>query len=169
MVRKTNDVQRQAGQEGRPQEPSQASSQRAERWGSLSPRGSARATSGAIARRDVEAARRILVQKGIAGTTLDAVAEEVGLTKAAIYYYYPSKDALFFEIIYRVYEAETSAIHDAVAKAKNGGEALRAIIRETVHAFAPNMDDFRVAFLHSQVVKPGTVRITQEQLTRSAR
>jgi AcrR family transcriptional regulator len=114
----------------------------------------------------VEAARRVLLRNGIAGTTLDAVAEEMGLTKAALYYYYPSKDVLFFEVVLGTLQAQADAIHGAVEKAKDGGEALRAIIRESVHTFAPRLDDFRLAFLQGQVVKPGTVRLTEEQFAR---
>lgn len=114
----------------------------------------------------VEAARRVLVEKGIAGATLDAVAREVGLTKAAIYYYYPSKDALFFEVIYGIVAAQSQAVHDAVNDAKDGGDALRAIIRETVHTFAARMDDFRLTFLQGQVAGPGAVSLGAEQFAR---
>ena len=114
----------------------------------------------------VDAARRVLLKNGIVATTLDAIAKEVGLTKAALYYYYPSKDALFFEVIFGVLDAQTMAVHDAVATASNGGEALGAIIRETFHSFGSQLDDFRLAFLQSQVVKPGTVRFTAEQFAR---
>ena len=48
----------------------------------------------------LEAARRVLLRNGIAATTLDAVAREVGVSKTALYYYYPSKDALFFELVF---------------------------------------------------------------------
>jgi len=114
----------------------------------------------------VDAARRVLLRNGIAATTLDAVAKEVGLTKAALYYYYPSKDALLFEIIFGAVEAQSRAVHDAVEQAKDGGDALRAIIRETVHTYAPRLDDFRLAFLHAQVAGPGTVHIAAQQLDR---
>ena len=114
----------------------------------------------------VDAARRVLLRNGIAATTLDAVAKEIGLTKAALYYYYPSKDALLFEIIFGALEAQSRAVHDAVAKAKNGGDALRAIIRGTVHTFASRLDDFRLAFLHGQVAGPGTVRLGADQFAR---
>jgi AcrR family transcriptional regulator len=114
----------------------------------------------------VEAARRVLLRNGIAATTLDAVAEEACLTKAALYYYYPSKDALFFDVMFGVLEAQTTAVHDAVATAASGAEALRAIIRETFHSFGSQLDDFRLTFLQSQVVKPGTVRFSAEQLAR---
>lgn len=114
----------------------------------------------------VAAARRILLRSGIAATTLDAVAKEVGLTKAALYYYYPSKDALLFEIVFGALEGQAHAIHDAVALSKGGGDALRAIIRETVQTFASRLDDFRLAFLHAQVAGPGVVRISKEQFER---
>ncbi len=114
----------------------------------------------------VDAARRVLLRSGIAATTLDAVAREVGLTKAALYYYYPSKDALFFEVVFGAVEAQSRAIHDAVAVAPGGGAALRAIIRETVRTFASRLDDFRLTFLHGQVAGPGAVHVAAEQLAR---
>lgn len=114
----------------------------------------------------LEAARRVLLRSGIAATTLDAVAREVGLTKAALYYYYPSKDALLFELVFGTLEAHAHSVRSAVDQAKNGGEALRAIVRETVRAFAGQLDDFRLAYLHGQVGGPGAVRVTAEQLAR---
>jgi len=114
----------------------------------------------------LEAARRILVRDGIAATTLDAVAKEVGLTKAALYYYFPSKDALFFELVFGTIEAHAHAVHDAVEKAKTGGDALRAIIRETVATFAPSMDDFRLAFLQGQVAGAGALKVGDQQFAR---
>ena len=80
----------------------------------------------------VEAARRVFLRRGLANTTLDAVAAEAGLTKAALYYYFPSKDALLFEVVYPAFEGQSCAIQAAVREAKGGGDALRAIIRETV-------------------------------------
>jgi AcrR family transcriptional regulator len=116
----------------------------------------------------VEAARRVILRRGIAATTLEAVAEEVGLTKAALYYYYPSKDALLFELVFGVYERHAREVHDAVSAAHDGAEAMRAVIRETVRSFAANLDDFRLAFLHNQVAGagPGAVRIAAEQFER---
>jgi AcrR family transcriptional regulator len=114
----------------------------------------------------VDAARRVLVRDGLAATTLDAVAKEVGLTKAAIYYYYPSKDALFFEVVFGVLESKAHALHDAVAQAKSGPDALRAIVRETVRTFAPRLDDFRLAYLHGQIGGPGVLRVSAEQFAR---
>src|SRR5262249_38550535 len=52
------------------------------------------------------------------------------------------------------------------AKAKNGGEALRAIVRETVLAFSARIDDFRLAFLHPQVSRAGSLELGAEQIAR---
>jgi AcrR family transcriptional regulator len=114
----------------------------------------------------IDAARRVLLRNGIAATTLAAVAKEIGVTKAALYYYYPSKDALLFEVMYQNLVMQTEAIRDAVALADNGAEALGAIVRETVRCYAPRLDDFRLTFLHAQVAKPGSVSVSTDEFAR---
>jgi len=114
----------------------------------------------------IEAARRVVGKHGVAGTTLDLVATEIGLTKAALYYYFPSKDALLFELVYEAVSRSAQMLHDGVEKANDGGEALRAIVRETVRSFAPNLDDFRLAYLSGQSAGPAAVRVGAEQLAR---
>jgi len=114
----------------------------------------------------LEAARRVLLLNGIAGTTLDAVAREVGVSKTALYYYFPSKDALFFELVFGNLQMQAQSVHDAVEKAADGADALAAIVRESVKAFAPRLDDFRLAYLHGQVAGQGTVRFDEQLLAR---
>ncbi len=114
----------------------------------------------------LEATRRILLRDGIAATTLDAVAKEVGVSKAALYYYFSSKDALLFELVFATVEAHARSVHDAVQKVNTGGEALRAIISETVASFAPRMDDFRLAYLQGQLAGPAGVEVSEDQFVR---
>jgi AcrR family transcriptional regulator len=114
----------------------------------------------------LDAARHILLKSGVAATTLAAVAKEVGMSKAALYYYYPSKDALFFELVFDVLEKHAKRVHDAVAKETSGGAALRAIIRESVENFAPHLSDFRLAYLHGQVATKGDVHFDAQQFAR---
>lgn len=113
----------------------------------------------------LEATRRVILRDG-AGITLDAVAEEVGLTKAALYYYFPSKEALLFEIIFGIHESQAMKIHDAVEATETGADALAALVRTTVTAFAPKMDDFRLAFLHGQVAGPDAHKMLPEFFAR---
>lgn len=46
----------------------------------------------------IEAAARIIVQKGIEKTSLTDIAAEAGISKGSLYYYYASKDDLIFDI-----------------------------------------------------------------------
>jgi len=114
----------------------------------------------------LEAARRVLVREGVGGMTVAAVAKEAGLTKTALYYYYPSKDALLFELMYGVLRTHAQAVHDAVEGAKDGADALATLIRRSVTEFAPRLDDFRLAFLQGQVASPGSVHFDAEQFAR---
>jgi AcrR family transcriptional regulator len=114
----------------------------------------------------LDAARSVLLRRGLAGTTLEAVAREVGLSKAALYYYFPSKDALFFELVFGSLQAQAQAVHNAVEQATTGAEALGAIVRASVEAFAPRLDDFRLAYLHGQVAGRGAVHFDDRQFAQ---
>lgn len=134
------------------------------------------ATAARVARRErrrdhsrqeiLDAARRVLLRSGLAAVTLEDVAAEVGVTKAALYYYFRSKDALLFELVFGIFEAQFKAIHDAVETTSDGAGALAAILRETVGAFAPRLDDFRLAFMHGQVAGAGAVHFDDRQFAR---
>lgn len=46
----------------------------------------------------IEAGTRLVVQKGIEKTSLADIAEEAGISKGSLYYYYASKNELIFDI-----------------------------------------------------------------------
>ena len=96
---------------------------------------------------------------------MDEVARAVGLTKAALYYYFPSKDALLGELHYRAFARASQRLHDAVEPTAGGPAALRALIAETVAQYAPRMDDFRLTYLQPQLA-PGALTAGPEQLAR---
>jgi AcrR family transcriptional regulator len=114
----------------------------------------------------LDAARQVLLRNGVGAMTLDAVAKEVGVSKTALYYYYPSKDALLFELMFGVWRTHAQLVHDAVELAKDGPGALGALIRESVKTFAPRLDDFRLAFLHGQIASPDAVHFDAEHFAR---
>jgi AcrR family transcriptional regulator len=136
------------------------------RRGGEEPRVARRERRRAQSREEIlEAARRVIVRDGFS-ITLERVAEEVGLTKAALYYYFPSKDALLFELVFRIHEREAKAIHDAVDAAEDGRAALAALIGTTVERYAERMEDFRLAFLHGQVAGARGMRMRPEYFAR---
>lgn len=114
----------------------------------------------------LDAARRVLLRDGIGSTTLDAVAREVGVSKTALYYYFPSKDALFFELVFGNLQTQAQAVHDAVEKTTTGADALGAIVRASVHTFSQRLDDFRLACLHGQVAGQAAVHFDPQQFAR---
>ncbi len=114
----------------------------------------------------LDAARIVLLRSGVASMTLDAVAKEVGVSKTALYYYFPSKDALLFELIFGVLDAHAHQIQKAVDNAPNGAQALGALISGSVTPFASHLDDFRLAFLYGQVASAGSVHFDAQQFAR---
>jgi AcrR family transcriptional regulator len=59
----------------------------------------ARARSAAIHERVLEAAAELFANRGIDGTSMDAIAEASGVSKATIYKHWPDKDALCLEVL----------------------------------------------------------------------
>lgn len=118
-------------------------------------------------REDILAAARIvLLRDGIAAVTLDAVARTAGMSKTGLYYYFASKEALVFELMFDVWESQGRRVRDAVERIDTGPGALAAVIRNTVEGYAPQMDDFRLAFLLSQVSGSSGLQFSPEQFER---
>ncbi|MDX1584945.1 MAG: TetR/AcrR family transcriptional regulator, partial [Thermoanaerobaculia bacterium] len=99
----------------------------------------------------LESAREVILRDGIGAVTLSAIAEKLELTKAALYYYFDSKDSLLFEIVYETMLAEVEAIEERVAEASDGAEAIEGIIRGCSEHYAGDLDSFRLVYLAGQV------------------
>ena len=112
------------------------------------------------------AARTVLIARGVGAMTLEAVAAEAGMSKTGLYYYFASKDALVFELMFTTFERLARTVHEAAADAGDGSAALRAIIAGTIGYFAPRLDDFRLAFLSGQLTAAGEIALSGEQFAR---
>ena len=107
-----------------------------------------------------------MARSGVAVMTLDAVVKAVGVSKSALYYYFPSNDALLFEMMFSALDAHARAVRDAVDDTRDGTSALAALVRESVQAFAPRLEDFRLVYLQSQLSTPGSVRFAPDEFAR---
>lgn len=79
----------------------------------------------------IEAAARILEDKGHSGFSTNAVAEQAGVSVGSLYQYFPSKDALIGALINR----ETSRLVDEAQQAAaiaDGRKALSALVAACV-------------------------------------
>lgn len=79
--------------------------------------------------RIIAAALRLFGADGIDGTSLDAVARELGLSKQAILYWYPSKDALLGGVIDFCTAEMQRRFMGSLATAPDGFGRVDAIVR----------------------------------------
>ncbi|MGD8825165.1 MAG: helix-turn-helix domain-containing protein, partial [Myxococcales bacterium] len=114
----------------------------------------------------LDAARRVLLRRGTASFTLAAVARELQLTKAALYHYFPSKEALVFELVYLGLESHAEAVGDAVAKAESGADAIEALIRASTEHYGNRKDELRLAYLVPQVGTASATPFDSDMLAR---
>ncbi len=66
--------------------------------------------------RILEVAETLFAAKGYAGAHLQAIAQEVGVQKTALYYYFPSKAALYVAVLGDMLEAFDRAVATAVQR-----------------------------------------------------
>src|SRR5260370_20346045 len=93
----------------------------------------ARGREGGLTRKGVKTRQRIvaaagdlILQQGVAGTTLDDVGDEAGVSSSQIYHYFADKEALVRAVV--DYRAQTvvGEIHEPMLAAIEGIDGLRA-------------------------------------------
>ncbi|ODT84059.1 MAG: hypothetical protein ABS76_00685 [Pelagibacterium sp. SCN 64-44] len=100
--------------------------------GATEPRKKRRATPNAVLREDsihriTEAAFRLFVTRGYAATTLQQIADDVGMTKGAIFFYFQSKENLLLHLLGVAEQSiVTSFAHQAEASTTSAVERLVA-------------------------------------------
>jgi AcrR family transcriptional regulator len=72
--------------------------------------------------RVLDAALRLIAERGVSGTSLQMIADAMGVTKAAVYRQFKTKE----EIVIAITEREMSKLEDALETAEAQGHALRA-------------------------------------------
>ena len=77
----------------------------------------------------LDTARDVVLSKGLAGFTLSAVAEELALTKPALYYYFDCKEAVLFELLLREWVEAASEVQEAVDETESGADAVEQLMR----------------------------------------
>jgi AcrR family transcriptional regulator len=91
----------------------------------------------------IRAAWQLFLDQGFSATSMDAVAKAAGVSKATLYAYFPSKEALFASLI--VAECESLQRDLPLPKLSAGlSEALRDFARQYLHTFIHRKD---VAFV----------------------
>lgn len=83
----------------------------------------------------LEAARREVAAKGLAGARIDVVARRAGTNKRMIYHYFGDKDALYLAVLEDAYRHIRNAEHRLDLARKQPVEGLRELALFTWHYF----------------------------------
>lgn len=107
--------------------------------------------------RILDAAERAFAHKGLAGARVAAIAEEAGVNKATLYYYFESKEALHDAVVERVFgEMLPHAARVAEAEHESPAEALMAFMEGYGRVLGEHPDFVRIV-LRSLLDQPGEV------------
>lgn len=72
----------------------------------------------------------LFVERGFDGTSMREIADACGVTKAALYYHYPSKADLLADIVGTYLDAVSRSVAEARSRSTEPAEQLRGIVHE---------------------------------------
>ncbi|MBV8220816.1 MAG: TetR family transcriptional regulator [Solirubrobacterales bacterium] len=88
-----------------------------------------RELSGDKAARIVEAMRTSVAARGISGSTFDHVANEAGVSRGLLHYYFGSKERLLVEVVRRESDVRIDRLEEAIVGAADAEDVLAALVR----------------------------------------
>jgi len=94
----------------------------------------------------LDTARDAVLRSGLASFTLAAVADELALTKPALYYYFDSKEALLFELLLREWVESATEVQAAVEETENGADAVEQLMRTVFNRYRNRLELFVLFF-----------------------
>lgn len=92
------------------------------------------------------AAASLFAQKGYDTTSLQDVASSVGVTKAGLYHYFPTKQALFETIVIKTLEELYEAADAAIAAGPDHRSKLMFFMSAHASYFSDHGDKYRASF-----------------------
>ncbi len=89
----------------------------------------------------LDAAERLFARQGFAATTIKQIGAEAGVNPALLYYYFGDKEALYREMLRRVFHGFAAAAAGALAGASSPEEGIRTLVQVQVEVLAlqPNL------------------------------
>jgi AcrR family transcriptional regulator len=94
----------------------------------------------------LDTAREVVLRSGLAGFTLTDVADELDLTKPALYYYFESKEALLFELLLLEWFEAASEVEAAVDETESGADAVEKLMRTVFDRYRDRLELFVLFF-----------------------
>jgi AcrR family transcriptional regulator len=92
----------------------------------------------------VEATMRVLARQGYARTSLMDIANEVGMSKGAVHYHFPTKEALITQVLEHAVEAVAERTRKVWMAGENPLASIRSALRELWSVRSTLSDDVKV-------------------------
>ncbi|WP_321446952.1 TetR/AcrR family transcriptional regulator [uncultured Cohaesibacter sp.] len=97
-------------------------------------------------------AARVFATQGMEKASMSQIASAAGVSKSLLYHYYPSKDALIFEIVHSHLEELDQALTDADDPSLPPEERLEKLVKTVIEAYRGADDQHKVQLNASQAL-----------------
>jgi len=99
----------------------------------------------------LEVAGNILNDRGVEAVTLASVAGQLGMTKQALYHYFPSKEALLRGMVATLLDDEIETLMTVIEAPDFGERSFEKLIRAFHGHYSGRLDAFRTVYSQSQL------------------
>ena len=110
-----------------------------------------------ISEQILDVANRLFAARGYEGTSLQAIASEVGIRKPSLLYHYQSKDTLRTAVLNRLMEHWNQVLPQILEAATSGDDRFDSLVGEVVAFFTQDLD--RARLLYREILdRPDAIR-----------
>ena len=99
--------------------------------------------------------QKLLASGGLGAVSFDAIARELGISKQAVLYWFPSKGDLLAAMFVDWLGAEAHVAETALESAETSNEAIEVFVRAITRFHMCDLDRFRMMYLAPQTLKTG--------------
>src|SRR3954449_1568886 len=86
--------------------------------------------AGDKAQRIIEAMRRSVARRGVAGSTFDHVAGEAGVSRGLLHYYFGTKEQLLVEVVRRDCELRLAVLDEQLGGARTADDFISTLVSQ---------------------------------------
>ena len=115
-----------------------------------------------VAQRALDVATQLFAANGYDGTSLSAIAAEVGVRKPSLLYHFSSKEELRLAVLRRVFERWNDVLPRVLQAATSGEDRFAGLVSEVVHFFGEDPDRARL-LLREMLDRPELLREQMSQ------
>jgi TetR/AcrR family transcriptional repressor of nem operon len=91
--------------------------------------------------RILDGAERLVLDRGLAGTSIDEILAETGTSKGAFFHHFPSKNHLARALVERYAANDVAVLHDFMGRAEEASDDAAAQVLEFVRLFEDAADE----------------------------